>query len=58
MEDEINCSYNDGGDVYLLKSVAIHFNHTVCIERRNFHVTVWFYDFGEKLIGHENPIFV
>ena len=29
MKDDINCSYNDGGDAYLLQSVAIHFNHTV-----------------------------
>ena len=29
MKDELNCSYNGGGDAYLLQSVAIHFNHTV-----------------------------
>ena len=32
MKDELNCSYNGGGDAYLLQSVAIHFNHTVQIE--------------------------
>ena len=30
LKDELNCSYNGGGDAYLLQSVAIHFNHTVC----------------------------
>ena len=29
MKDEINCSYNGGGDAYSLQSVATHFNHTV-----------------------------
>ena len=29
MKDEINCSYNGGGVVYLLQSGAIHFNLTV-----------------------------
>ena len=29
MKDETNCYYIGGGDVYLLQSVAIHFNHTV-----------------------------
>ena len=29
MKDELNFSYNGGGDAYLLQSVAIHFNHTV-----------------------------
>ena len=29
MKDELNCSYNGGGDSYLLQSVSIHFNHTV-----------------------------
>ena len=29
MKDELNFSHNDGGDAYLLQSVAIHFNHTV-----------------------------
>ena len=29
MKDELNCSYNGGGVVYLLQSVAIHFNLTV-----------------------------
>ena len=29
MKDELNCSYNGGGDAYLLQSVAIHFSHTV-----------------------------
>ena len=29
----------------------------VYIERRRRRVTVWFYDFGEKWLGHENPTF-
>ena len=29
MKDELNLSYNDGGDKYLLQSVAIYFNYTV-----------------------------
>ena len=29
MKDQLNCSYNGGGIVYLLKSVAIYFNLTV-----------------------------
>ena len=29
MKDELNCSHNGGGVVYLLQSVAIHFNLTV-----------------------------
>ena len=29
MKYEINCSYNDGEDAYILLSVAIHFNHTL-----------------------------
>ena len=29
MKDELNCSYNGGGDAYILQNVAIHFNHTV-----------------------------
>ena len=29
MKDYINCSYNGGGDAYLLQIVAIPFNHTV-----------------------------
>ena len=32
MKDELNCSDNGGGDAYLLKSVAIHFNHTVRLQ--------------------------
>ena len=31
MKDELNCSHNGGGVVYLLQSVAIHINLTVCI---------------------------
>ena len=31
MKDEINFSYNGGGDAYPLQSVAIHFNHTVSV---------------------------
>ena len=29
LKDELNCSYNGGGDAYILQSVAIHFKHTV-----------------------------
>ena len=29
MKEDLNWSYNGGGDAYLLQSVAIHFNHTV-----------------------------
>ena len=29
MKDELNFSYNGGGDAYILQSVAIHFKHTV-----------------------------
>ena len=29
MKDELNFSYNGGGDAYLLQSVAINFNLTV-----------------------------
>ena len=34
MKDEINFSYNGGGDAYLLQSVVIHFNRTVHIEKK------------------------
>ena len=30
----------------------------IYIERQRFHVNFWFYDFGEKLLGHDNPNFV
>ena len=30
MKYQINCSYNGGGDAYILQRVDIHFNHTVC----------------------------
>ena len=30
LKDELNCSYNVGGDAYRLQSIAIHFKHTVC----------------------------
>ena len=29
MKDELNCSYNAGGDADLLQKLAINFNHTV-----------------------------
>ena len=29
----------------------------ICIDRQRCCATVWFYDFGEKLIGHEYPTF-
>ena len=34
MKDELNFSYNGGGDAYLLQSVAIHFNHTVAENKK------------------------
>ena len=33
MKDELNCSHNGGGVVYLLQSVAIHFNLTGGLSR-------------------------
>ena len=39
MKYELNCSYNGGGDAYLLQSVAIHFNHKV-LEQRLFLMVV------------------
>ena len=35
MQDELNCSHNGGVVVYLLQSVAIHFNHTQCVLGRH-----------------------
>ena len=35
MKNELNLSYNGGGDAYLLRSVAVHFNHTVGSVRAN-----------------------
>ena len=36
MKDEPNCSYDDGGDAYLLQSVAINFNHTVVVKLHSY----------------------
>ena len=30
----------------------------ICINRQSCRVTVWLCDFGEKLLGHDNPTFV
>ena len=51
MKDDINCAYNGGGVVYLLKNVAIHFNLKVQLkwppiwspikERGSFIILQW-----------------
>ena len=43
--------------VYLL-GLRIDICMHICIERPRFLVTVWFYDFGEKWLVHDNPNFV
>ena len=30
----------------------------IYIDRGCCRVTIWFYDFGEKLLGHDNPTFI
>ena len=46
MKDEIKCAQNGGGVVYLLQSVAIHFNLTV--------YTIFVNKFVQSLLLQEN----
>ena len=41
----------------LLLALRIDICISVYIERRRCRVTLWFYGFGEKLLGHDNPTF-
>ena len=58
MKDKLTCPHNGGELLYLLQSVAIHFNLTVCALPSNLKHRFMALKWVAKLNGYHSPIVV